>query len=46
MTYLLRKVGLNSGGYDCWGMYWGVGKPLYQWTTHNSEDDLALYPSN
>lgn len=27
--FYLRRVRLNSGGYDCGGAYWGVGAPLY-----------------
>lgn len=27
----LRRVRLNSGGYDSSGAYWGHGAPLYQW---------------
>jgi len=25
----LRRVRLNSGGYDAGGAYWGLGKPLF-----------------
>lgn len=26
----LRRVRLNSGGYDRGGAYWGLGQPLYE----------------
>ena len=29
MKYNLRRVRLNSGGYDDGGAYWGAGQPLY-----------------
>lgn len=25
----LRRIPLNSGGYDAGGAYWGLGQPLY-----------------
>ncbi|MCW1844148.1 hypothetical protein [Prosthecomicrobium hirschii] len=25
----LRRVPINSGGYDAGGAYWGIGKPLW-----------------
>src|SRR4051812_19848588 len=25
----VRRIRLNSGGYDIGGAYWGIGKPLY-----------------
>jgi len=25
----LRKIPINSGGYDSGGAYWGIGQPLY-----------------
>lgn len=27
--FWLRRVYLNSGGYDPGGAYWGIGEPLY-----------------
>lgn len=27
--FYLRRVPLNSGGYDSGGAYWGIGAPLY-----------------
>lgn len=32
----MRRVGLNSGGYDSFGTYWGIGLPLYRWSTEPS----------
>lgn len=29
VKFSLRRVRLNSGGYDSGGAYWGIGKPLY-----------------
>jgi hypothetical protein len=29
-AFYLRRVYLNSGGYDSGGAYWGVGRPLYR----------------
>lgn len=29
--YYLRRIVINSGGYDAGGAYWGVGAPLYYW---------------
>ena len=39
MRYILRKVRLDTGGYDCNGQYWGCGEPLYQWCCRDHEDD-------
>jgi len=32
----LRRIPLDSSGYDDMGMYWGVGLPLYryEWEEH------------
>ncbi len=27
--FYLRRVPINSGGYDSGGAYWGIGTPLY-----------------
>ena len=29
MKFSLRRVRLNSGGYDSYGRYWGTGQPLF-----------------
>lgn len=34
----IRKVRLNSGGYDSSGSYWGIGAPLYEYTFETEED--------
>lgn len=33
----LRRVRLNSGGYDAGGSYWGVGQPLYWYYWENPD---------
>ena len=40
MKFYLRRIYLNSGGYapGKYGRYFGVGKPLYQYESDNSED--------
>ena len=30
VTFYLRRVYLNGGGYDSGGAYWGFGQPLYR----------------
>tara|TARA_R110000824_G_scaffold242412_1_gene431111 strand:- start:547 stop:828 length:282 start_codon:yes stop_codon:yes gene_type:complete len=30
----LRKIPLDSGGYDKGGAYWGLGQPLYEAIDH------------
>lgn len=29
-TWFIRRIRLNSGGYDRSGGYWGTGLPLYE----------------
>src|SRR4051794_35774068 len=29
--FTLRRIRINSGGYDSGGAYWGLGAPLYWW---------------
>lgn len=36
----LRKVRLDSGGYDESGAYWGRGAPLYRWTLGDESGTL------
>jgi len=36
----LRKVAIDSGGYDNGGAYWGVGAPLYL-AEANDDDECA-----
>jgi len=37
----LRRVPLDSGGYDSGGAYWGLGQRLYAWS--NIEGDRSGY---
>lgn len=30
LKFYMRKIRLNSGGYDADGRYWGIGAPLYR----------------
>ena len=46
MRYILRKVRLDTGGYDCNGQYWGCGEPLYQWCCRDHEDDWHYTRAN
>jgi hypothetical protein len=34
--FYLRRVRLDSGGYDNGGAYWGTGQPLYYWEGEDS----------
>lgn len=29
--FTLRRIKIDSGGYDRGGAYWGLGQPLYWW---------------
>lgn len=35
----LRRVAINSQGYDNGGAYWGIGQPLYWWSIEIREGD-------
>ncbi len=37
----LRRIRLNSGGYDRGGAYWGCGVPL--WYAEDSEGEGGIY---
>lgn len=37
--YTLRRIRLNSGGYDSTGSYWGHGQPLYEYEQVNNPDN-------
>lgn len=37
--FTLRRVPINSGGYDSGGAYWGLGQPLYWWSVEITEGD-------
>lgn len=36
----LRRVRINSGGYDSGGAYWGIGAPLYWASTVEGETEF------
>lgn len=39
----LRRVPINSGGYDSGGAYWGLGAPLYWWcVTQEGEESSGF----
>lgn len=42
----LRRVRLDSGGYDSGGAYWGHGKPLYEAFTDSGADYMTLRASS
>jgi hypothetical protein len=37
----LRRVRIDSGGYDSGGAYWGLGAPLFAW--ENVDGDRSGY---
>lgn len=39
----LRRVRLDSGGYDPGGAYWGTGTPLYCVTLDDGENEYNEY---
>lgn len=39
--FYLRRVPINSGGYDSGGAYWGVGEPLYEYESEDYGEDLV-----
>lgn len=41
----LRRVRINSGGYDCNGTYFGLGAPLYWYASDDGEIDGMLRAS-
>jgi hypothetical protein len=34
LPFTLRRIRINSGGYDSGGAYWGIGTPLY-WASND-----------
>ncbi len=38
----LRRIRLDSGGYDPEGAYWGIGEPLYWAATDDGEYDATF----
>jgi hypothetical protein len=43
LKFTLRRVYLNSGGYDKFGVYYGTGQPLYEC---ESVDEMPVTLSN
>jgi hypothetical protein len=43
--FYLRRVKLNSGGYDSYGSYWGIGLPLYEFGDHEALSDTIRAPN-
>jgi len=37
--FTLRRIPINSGGYDSGGAYWGRGEPLFWWSVEITEGD-------
>ncbi len=37
----LRRIRLNSGGYDSGGAYWGIGQPLFYWAVIQDGDESS-----
>lgn len=42
MKFYLRRVRLNSGGYDSDGYYWGTGIPLYRYWNDEEGIDYEI----
>jgi len=42
----LRRIYLNSGGYDANGTYFGFGAPLYWYANEHGDIDAMLRASN
>lgn len=38
VKFILRRLYLNSGGYDSSGSYFGIGAPLYQYWDEDTGD--------
>jgi hypothetical protein len=43
MRYYLRKVRLDSQGYDNIGSYFGIGQPLYYYVSYDFPEGLLRY---
>jgi len=37
----LRRIPINSGGYDTFGAYWGLGAPL--WEAHDQDGNGRIF---
>jgi hypothetical protein len=44
--FYLTKIRINAGGYDPGGAYWGVGQPLYYFTTEDGAESGYLRASD
>jgi hypothetical protein len=42
----LRRVRINSGGYDDSGYYWGIGQRLYHAAFEDGQSDLYFRADN
>lgn len=40
--YYLSRIRIDAGGYDPGGAYWGVGEPLYNFTTDDGTESGYL----
>ncbi len=40
--YYLSRIRIDAGGYDPGGAYWGVGQPLYYFTTADGAESGYL----
>ena len=38
--FILRRIPINSGGYDSGGAYWGIGAPLYWYCAYETDDTV------
>lgn len=41
--FYLRRVRINSGGYDQGGAYWGLGLPLYWYSALPDDGEISGY---
>lgn len=42
--FYLRRIPINSGGYDSGGAYWGIGPRLYwAWAPDGAGGDISRY---
>lgn len=39
--FTLKRISLDSGGYDSGGAYWGCGRPLFYWAVTITEDETT-----
>ena len=43
---ILQKIGLDSGGYDKLGTYWGFGDPLYWVASQDGKIEVTFRAGN